>query len=127
MIEETMKRAQVDGGRQIIADKKSVLRFIIHQKFTNPILRTEKLMELKLAPQVTKRTKNDLRGLWDSLAPGGIVLRTSATTTVNKVPEVPLVQVMNNEIAKFGTKAELNTPLWQNVQRRPPLYKKTTN
>ena len=127
MIEETMKRAQVDGGRQIIADKKSVLRFIIHQKFTNPILRTEKLMEHKLAPQVTKRTKNDLRGLWDSLAPGSIVLRTSAITKVNKVPEVPLVRVMNNEIAKFGTKAELNTPLWQIVQRRPPRYKKTTN
>ena len=32
----------------------------------------------------------------------------------------------NSDIAKFGTRAERNTDLWQYAQRRPLLYEKTT-
>ena len=35
------------------------------------------------------------------------------------IPSATKVRVRNNEIAKFGTKAERNTPLWKLAQRRP--------
>ena len=41
-------------------------------------------------------------------------------------PGVPEVRVRNNDIAKFGTRVESNTDLWQYAQRRPLPYEKTT-
>ena len=75
---------------------------------------------------MTKRSKRDLRGLWETLAPGSTVVRTSDTTTVIKEPGVPENSVRNSDIAKFGTRAERNTNLWQYAQRRPLPYEKTT-
>ena len=46
--------------------------------------------------------------------------------TVIKEPGGPEVNVRNSDIAKFGTRAERNTDLWQYVQRRPLPYEKTT-
>ena len=59
------------------------------------------------------------------MAPGSTVVRTSPTTTVIKEPGVPEVRVRNNDIAKFGTRAERNTDLWQYAQRRTFPYDKT--
>ena len=75
---------------------------------------------------MTKRSKRDLRGLWETLAPDSTVVRTSETTTVINEPGVTEVRVRNSDIAKFGTRAERNTDLWQYAQRRPLPYKKTT-
>ena len=50
----------------------------------------------------------------------------SPTTTVIKEPGGPEVRVRNNDIAKFGTRTECNTDLWQNAQQRPLPYEKTT-
>ena len=83
-------------------------------------------MEIKLARKVSKRSKRDLRGLWETLAPGSTLVKTSDTTTVIKEPGVPEVSVRNSDIAKFGTRAERNTELWQYAQRRPLPYEKTT-
>ena len=115
----------MDAGRRHNGEhNKSVSRFIVHPKLNNPIPRSEKSLDLKLARKVTKRSKRDLRGLWETLAPGSTVVRTSDTTTVFKEPGVPEVRVLNSDIAKFGTRAERNTDLWQNAQRRPLPYEK---
>ena len=127
VIEEAMQKAQVDAGRQYNGDhNKSISRFIVHPKLSNPIPRTEKSLDLKLAGKVTKRSKRDLRGLWETLAPGSTVLRTSDTTTVVNEPVVPEVCVRNSDIAKFGTRADRNTDLWEYAKRRPLPYEKTT-
>ena len=122
-----MQRAQVDAGRRYNGDhNKSVSRFILHPKLNNPIPRTEQSLDLKLARKVTKRSKRDLRGLWETLAPGSTVVRTSNTTTVIKEPGVPEVSVRNSDIAKFGTRAERNTDFWEYAKRRTLPYENTT-
>ena len=60
------------------------------------------------------------------MAPGSTVVRTSHTKTVIKEPGVPEVRVRKKDIAKFGTRVERNTDLWQYAQRRPLPYDKTT-
>ena len=127
LIEEAMQKAQVEAGRRYNGDKiKSVSRFIIHPKLNNPIPRTEKSLDIKLSRKFSKRSKGDLRGLWETLAPGSTVVRTSPTTAVIKEPGVPDVRVRNSDIVKFGTRAERNPDLWQYAQRRPLPYEKTT-
>ena len=122
-----MQKAQVDAGRSYNGDKsKSISRFIMHPKLNNPIPRSERSLEVKLARKVSKRSKRDLRGLWETLAPGSTVVRTSPTTTVIKEPGVPEARLRNNDIANFRTRAERNTDLWQYAQRRPLPYDKTT-
>ena len=114
LIEEAMQKAQVDAGRRYNGDhNKFFSRFIMHPKMNNPIPRTEQSLDLKLARKATKRSKRDLRGLWETLAPGSTVVRTSDTTTVIKEPGVPEVCVRKSDIAKFGTRAERNTDLWE--------------
>ena len=121
---EALQKAQVDAGRRYNGDhNKSISCFIMHPKRNNPIPRTEQSLDLKLARKVTKR---DLRGLWETLAPGSTVARTSDTTTVIKEPGVPEVCVRNSDIAKFGTRAERNTDLWEYAKRCPLPYEKTT-
>ena len=96
------------------------------RKKNKPIPWSEKSLEIKFARKMSKMSKRDLRGLWETLAPGSTVVRTSDTTTVIKEPGVPEVSVSNSDIAKFGTRAERNTELWQYAQRRPLPYEKTT-
>ena len=93
---------------------------------TNPIPRTVRSLELKLARKVSKPLHRDLQGLLETLAPGSTVVRASPTTTAIKGPAVPEVKVRNIDIAKFGTRAERNSELWQYAQRRPLPYDKTT-
>ena len=127
LIEEAMQKTQVDAGRRNNGVKnKSISRFIMHPKLNNPIPRTERSLELKLARNILKRSKKDLRGFWETLAPSSIVLKTLPTATVIKEPGVPEARVRNSDIAKFGTSAERNTDLWQYAQRRLLPYDKTT-
>ena len=126
-IEEAMQKVQVDAGRRYNGEhNKLVSRFILHPKLNNLIPWSEKLLDLKLARKLTKRSKRDLRGLWETLAPGSNVERTSDTTTVIKEPGVHEVRVRNSDIAKVGTRAERNTDIWQYAQLRPLPHEKTT-
>ena len=59
------------------------------------------------------------------MAPGSTFVRTSPTTTVMKETGVPEVKFRISDIAKFGTKAQRNTDLWQYAQSPLP-YDKTT-
>ena len=127
LIEEAMTKTQVDAGGRYNGDKnKSVSRFILHPKLTNPTPRTERSIELKLARKVSKRSKKDLRGPWETLASGSTVVRTLPTTTAIKTPGVLEVKVRNSDIAKFGRQAKRNTEFWQCAQRRLLPYEKTT-
>ena len=57
LVEEAMSKAQVDAGRRYNRDKnKSVSRFILHPKLTNPILRTERSLEFNLTRKFSKRS-----------------------------------------------------------------------
>ena len=126
-VEDVKKKAQVDAGRRYNGDRnKSISSYIMLPKLNNPILRTERSLELKLARKVSKRSKKDLRGLWETLAPGSTVVRTSPTTTVIKESGVPEVKVRNSDLAMFRTPAELNADLWQFAQRCLLPYDKTT-
>ena len=70
-----MQKAHVDAGRRYNGDhNKSISRFIVHPKLNNPNPRTEQSLDLKLARKVTKRSKRDLHGLWETLAPGSTVV-----------------------------------------------------
>ena len=127
LIEEALQKAQVEAGRRYNGEhNKSVSWFILHPKLNNPIPRSEKSLDLKLARKVTKRSKRGLRGLWETLAPGSTGERTSDITTIIKEPGVLKVRVRNSDIAKFGTRAERHTDIWQYAQRRPLPYEKTT-
>ena len=118
-----MTKAQVDAGRRYNGDKnKSISRYRVryaigvHPKLNNPIPRTEQSLELMLAGKVSKRSKKDLRGLWETLASGSTVMRTSPITTVIKEPGVPEVKVRNSDIAKFGTRVLVKaTPNFGNM------------
>ena len=57
--------------------KKFVSRFTLHPILTNPIPHSVTSLELILAQKSTKRSKKDLRGLWDKVAPGKAVFGTS--------------------------------------------------
>ena len=83
LIEEAMQKGQVDaGGRYNGEHNKSVSQFFMHPKLNNPTPRSQKSLDMKLARKVTKRSKRDLRGLWETLAPGSTAVRTSDTTAV---------------------------------------------
>ena len=127
LIEEAMNRTAIDAGRRYNSDKnKTVCRFILHPKLTNPNPQSENSLKLMLARDVTNQSKRNLRGFCDTLAPESTVKRTSPTTIVFREPRVPELTVRSRDVAKFGTKAEQNTYLWQYAQRRPLKYDKTT-
>ena len=94
-------------GPKIQREKnKPVSRFILHPKLSNPILQTERLLELNLARTVSKSSKWDLGGHWDTLARGSTAVLTLPTTTVIKEPGVSEVKIRKRDIAKFGTRVE---------------------
>ena len=127
LIEETMQKAQVDAGRRYNGEhNNSVFRFIMHPKLNNPIPRSQKSLKSSWHAKCPKFQRGISVAGGETLAPGSMFVRTSPTTTVIKEPGVPEVRVRNNDIAKFGTRAERNTDFWQNAQRRPLPYGKTT-
>ena len=69
-IEKTMCRAQQDAGRRYRDSDNKELRFIIHLKFKDPIPRTEKSLNIKLA-------RRQLAGLYEVLQHGSFVKKSS--------------------------------------------------
>ena len=83
---------------------------------------------MKLARKIheNQRQNNNLDGLYELLAPDSTVCKKSPTTSVIKEPNRQEVRVRNSDIAKFGTKAELDTNLGQYIESRPKkIYEKT--
>ena len=76
---------------------------------------------MKLARKIfeNQRQKKNLDGLYEVLAPGNTVCNTSPTTSVIKEPNRQELRVQNSDIAKFGAKAERDTDLGLDIERRP--------
>ena len=87
-----------------------------------PITLKESAEELKLARKIhgKRRSKENLEGLYEVLAPGSHILEVSPTTSTIKEPGKPVVTVRNSDIAKFGTQLERQTPLKAYADRRGP-------
>ena len=87
-----------------------------------PIPLKERAAELNLARKVhgKRRSKKNLEGLYEVLAPGSQILKVSPTTSTIKEPGKQVVTVRNSDIAKFGTKLERQTPLKVYADRRGP-------
>ena len=84
-------------------------------------------MELNLARKIhgKRRSKKNLEGLYEVLAPGSHILKVSPTTSTIKEPGKPVVAVRNSDIAKFGRQLERQTPLKAYADRRGPRSGKT--
>ena len=127
-IEKTMCRAQQVASRRYRDSDNKESRFIIHPKLTDPIPRTEKSLNVKLARKLPnkKRAKRQLAGIYEVLQPGSFVTKSSPTTTIINEPGRSPVKVRDSDLAKFGTKAERSTNLWTYAQRCPAPYEQTT-
>ena len=123
-----MNKAQQDAGFRYRDSENKESRFIIHPKLTNPIPRTEKSLNVKLARKLPnkKRAKRQLAGLYEVLKPGSFVTKSSPTTTIINEPGRSPIKVRDSDLAKFGTKAERSTNPWAYAQRRPAPYEQTT-
>ena len=60
-------------------------------------------------------------GLYELLAPGSSVIKSNEHTSVIKEPGIRKGNVRHSDLAKFGTKAELQTDLKCYAERRPKL------
>ena len=127
-IETAMNKAQQDAGFRYRDSDNKESRFIIHPKLTNPIPRTKKSLNVKIARKLPnkKRAKRQLAGLYEILKPGSFVTKSSPTTTIINEPWRSPVKVRDSDLAKFGTKAERSSNLWAYAQRRPAPYEQTT-
>ena len=105
------ERASTDGGSRFLKTKA-----------IRPIPLKERAVELNLARKVhgKRRSKKNLEGLYEVLAPGSHILKVSPTTSTIKEPGKPIVTVRNSDIAKFGTQLERQTPLKAYADRTGP-------
>ena len=105
------ERASMDGESRFL-----------HTKATRPIPLKERAVELNLTRKIhgKRRSKKNLKGLYEVLAPGSHILKVSPTTSTFKEPGKPVVTVTNSDIAKFGTQLERQTPLKAYADRRGP-------
>ena len=109
-----MNKAQQDAALRYRDSDYKESRFNIHPKITNPISRTEKPLNVKLARKIPnkKRAKRQLAGLYEVLKPGSFVTKSSPTTTIINEPGRSPVKVRDSDLVKLGTKAERSTNLW---------------
>ena len=82
----------------------------------------ERAVELKLAKAIhsKRRSKKNLDGLYEVLAPGSEILKVRPNTSIIKEPGEPIVTVRNSDIAKIGFLQERQTPLKVYADRRGP-------
>ena len=120
-VELNKDRLSEDATKRKNEDPNKESRVIPHPDVGQSVPRTEASLEVKLAKKRprTKRTKKSLDGLYDVLAPGSLVEKTDTFTSVIKEPGKRDVTIRNSDLAKFGTKAEPQTELQTDANRRP--------
>ena len=120
-VEIGMTRANTEAKSREKTSTDGESRFL-KTKAIRPIPLKERAVELNLARKVhgRKRSKKNLEGLYEVLAPGSQILKVSPTTSTIKEPGKPIVTVRNSDIAKFGTQLERQTPLKAYADRRGP-------
>ena len=120
-VELGMTRATTEAQSREQASTDGEPRFL-KTKAIRPIPLKERAAKLNLARNVhgKRRSKKNLEGLYEVLAPGSQILKVSPTTSTIKEPGKQVVTVRNSDIAKFGTELERQTPLKVYVDRRGP-------
>ena len=120
-VEIGMTRANTKAKSRERASTDGEPRFL-KTKAIRPIPLKERAVELNLARKVhgKRRSKKDLEGLYEVLAPGSQILKVSPTTFTIKEPGKPVVTVRNSDNAKFGTELERQTPLKAYADHRGP-------
>ena len=108
---KTRERPRTDGESRFL-----------RTKAIRPIPLKERAVELKLARKIhgKRRSKKNLEGFNEVLAPGSHILKVSPTTYTIKEPGKTVVTVRNSDIAKFATQLERQTPLKAYADRRGP-------
>ena len=111
-VEKGMSRATQEAKSRERASNDGESRFL-RTKATRPILLKERAVELNLARKILgkRRSKKNLEGFYEVLAPQSHILKVSPTTSTIKESGKPVVTVRNSDIAKFGTQMERQTRL----------------
>ena len=124
-VEIGMTRASTEARNRERASTDGQSRFL-KTKAIRPIPLKERAVELNLAQKVhgKRRSKKNLQGLYEVVAPGSHILKVSPTTSTIKEPRKPIVTVRISDIANFGTQLERQTPLKAYADRRGPRSRK---
>ena len=104
-LEKNMCTATNDAiSRKRLADNNEA-RFLRSTKAHRPISLKEHTVQLNIARKkhLNKRSKKNIDGLYEVLAPGSVVQKTDQFTSVIREPGKLEVTVRNSDIAKFGT------------------------
>ena len=99
------------------------------RKAHRPLPLKEHAVQLNIARKkhLHKRSKKNLDGFYEVLAPGSVVQKTDQYTSVIREPGKMEVTVRNSDIAKFGTREERKTKYTEYINRRGPrTHEKTT-
>ena len=128
-IERNMCKATKDATNRewLATDNES--RFLRTTQAHRPLPLKEHAVQLNIARKkhLHKRSKKNLDGLYEVLAPGSVVQKTDQYTSVIREPGKMEVTVRNSDIAKFGTREERKTKLTDYINRRGPrTHEKTT-
>ena len=130
-IERNMCKATKDATNRerLATDNES--RFLRTIQAHRPLPLTEHAVQLNIARKkhIHKRSKKNLEGLYEVLAPGSVVQKTDQyTSVIRELGKMEVtVTVRNSDIAKFGTREERKTKLTDYINRRGPrTHEKTT-
>ena len=115
-----MTRAKRDAHKRERQSNDGESRFL-RSGSCRPIILTERAVHVKLARKIyrKRRSKKNLEGLYEVLAPDSNIIKESPTVSTKK-PGKATVTVRNSDIAKFGTLQERQTPLKFCADRRWP-------
>ena len=128
-VEKNMCKATRDASTRERLATENESRFLRTTKANRPIPLKEHAVQINIARKIHphRRSKKNLDGLYEVLAPGSVVQKTDQHTSVIREPEKLEVTVRNSDIAKFGTRDERKTKLMDYVNRRGPrIHGKTT-
>ena len=105
-IERNMCKATKDATtrERLATDNES--GFLCTTQAHRPLPLKEHAVQLNIARKkhLHKRSKKNLNGLYEVLAPGSVVQKTDQNTSVIREPGKMEVTVRNSDIAKFGTR-----------------------
>ena len=102
-VEVGVSRATQEAEIRESASADGESRFL-RTKANRPIPLRERSVKLNFARKIhgKRRSKKNLEGLYEILAPGLHILKVSPTTSTIKEPGKPVVTSRNSDIAKFG-------------------------
>ena len=111
---------------QLAGDNES--RFLRSTKTHRPIPLKEHTVQLNNARKKhpKRRSKENLDGLYEVLAPGSVVQKTDQFTPLIREPGKLEARVRNRDIAKCGNRDERKTKLAEYINRRRPRVHETS-